>query len=416
MFQVKSNAEIGDYLDRLVTNSAYGSMRQFGRACLKLMNPNPEYEPGVEELKNRSTKMWEIKTGRKGITMDDLPIFTHLLGVTCEELLSAGEYIVPSADHMTLRQFAASREKSVWDTFVKREDKVLLNCDEFGKTVVEYALESKNYELLKYLMEQGIIWFVGPDSKEYVTTFYGGACIGQSDPTRNSLTYEMRDPLPEKNSDRLRRQMIRLAIEHKDLKMLEELKAREIPTMYLLTTPGVIVPRRDQFQDDEMIRLIADSDDSIINYFSEEFAVQQRYPSPRMNTYMFPYIGRVAELMIQQEHPLAGTVVERCAEHNRKFLQQIKDTINKDITNNAAWYQDVYKKGRRLCNQELYQRGVEEMKFMAKEEFFNFWNVNLKEGGVTNLVSINCKSEDLRISSQIFLINDAYDEIMSFDK
>lgn len=36
-------------------------------------------------------------------------------------------------------------------------------ADEFGKTVVDYAIEFKNYGFLKFLVEQGYITLVKPD-------------------------------------------------------------------------------------------------------------------------------------------------------------------------------------------------------------------------------------------------------------
>ena len=56
-----------------------------------------------------------------------------------------------------------------------REDKLILNCDEYGKTVLDYALEFKNLEFLKYLMEKKYIWFVDMDinPKEYFTECHG---------------------------------------------------------------------------------------------------------------------------------------------------------------------------------------------------------------------------------------------------
>ena len=118
MFPVKSKKEIGTYFAELVKKSDYKSMRQFGKACLERWN-----EPVNDgTLQNISDRLSQIKKGEKWIQVRDLPVFCDLLNVTCEELLSAGECIVPSAAFMTVRQFAASHDPAVWEAFVNRED------------------------------------------------------------------------------------------------------------------------------------------------------------------------------------------------------------------------------------------------------------------------------------------------------
>ena len=44
----------------------------------------------------------------------------------------------------------------------KRKD-----ADEYGKTVIDYALEYENYDFLKYLTEKKYIWFVGKDEIDF---------------------------------------------------------------------------------------------------------------------------------------------------------------------------------------------------------------------------------------------------------
>lgn len=410
MFRVKSDDEIGAYFAQLVEKKYGKPMRQFGKACLELKN-EPSDKTAVDKMANKLT---QIKKGNKGIQLTDLPAFTHLLGVTCEELLSAGEFVVPSADYMTVRQFAASHDPSEWEVFVQREDKPFLNCDEFGKNAIEYALEFKNYELLKYLMSQGYIWFVDLDPQKYLLNFGAGTSIKRRDLSeRDNLTYQLCDL--GKDSDRLRRQMIRLALENKDFEMLTKLKAREIPTLYGLSATGVWDAEPDIFWDEEMINQIADADDSVIDYFSQEFTIQERYRSERTNTYIFPYIGSVTERLIEQNHPCAEAVLKRCAEHNRRFLQQLEDTIDKILKSKAAMYEDEWMKDCRPSDEVLYQQSLGEIFFFQKDEIVTSWCSLYKEGGVTNLVYLDCENKNFRLAPLIEDINESYNKVMELE-
>ena len=56
---------------------------------------------------------------------------------------------------MTNYEIAFTDDPRVWKKYMEREDKIFLNSDEYGKTVIEYALEFKNYKFMKYLMDEG---------------------------------------------------------------------------------------------------------------------------------------------------------------------------------------------------------------------------------------------------------------------
>lgn len=410
MFSLKNNDEIGAYFAKLVEQKFQKPMRQFGKACLELQG-EPTDKTALDKMANRLT---QIKEGKKAIQLTDLPVFTHLLGVTCEELLSAGDYIVPAADYMTVRQFAASHDFSAWEVFVQREDKPFLNCDEFGRNAIDYALEFKNYDLLKYLMAQGYIWFVDLDPKKYLMNFGAGTSIKRRDPgSLDTLQYQISDVA--KDSDRLRRKMICLALEHKDFKMLTTLKAREIPTLYMMTAPGVNDAGLDTFRDEEMIQRIADAEDDVIDYFSQEFTIQELYGTKRNNTYIFPYIGSVAELLVAHNHPCAEAVLKRCTEHNHKFLQHLEKSINDIMQQKERMYEPEWMQDCRPSEDELYQQSLADIFFYRSGKFFASWGSLSHESDVSNLITIDCESKNFRLAPLIDDINESYNKIMAFD-
>lgn len=149
--------------------------------------------------------------------------------ISIEDILSAGTALVPASHRMSNYSIAYSKDPAEWTAYLKRDDKLFLNPDEYDKTVIDYALEAGNYPFLKFLMDNGYIWFVGNEKKEYNVGFGAGTSIkrreiGFHDP----LEYRM------KARDDLRFKMISLAIRDKDLDMLNRLHAREIPMLYTL--------------------------------------------------------------------------------------------------------------------------------------------------------------------------------------
>lgn len=138
--------KMGAYLKKLI-EERYPSHRKFGKAYLEAI----DVQVNDEELRKISNKLSQIINGKKGIQLEDLMVFTDLLGVSCEEIITGGNYFVPVASHMTNYEIAFTDDPRVWKKYMEREDKIFLNSDEYGKTVIEYALEFKNYKLIFHI-------------------------------------------------------------------------------------------------------------------------------------------------------------------------------------------------------------------------------------------------------------------------
>ena len=87
------NTKIGSYLAALIKNSKYKNDRQFSIAYLTLRDgaANPD------DIQNMQNRICQIKKGKKGVQIEDLPIFSELLGVSIETILSAGTSLVPAS-------------------------------------------------------------------------------------------------------------------------------------------------------------------------------------------------------------------------------------------------------------------------------------------------------------------------------
>ena len=176
MFLLESKENIGKYLKKLIKERGFEKDADFSRAYLKEKYRNIDYTEDDlnEQLKTTKSTFSQIFSGNKGITIEHLAIISKLLCVSCEEILSAGKHYAPTRNHVTNYEIARSHDRKVWDEYMKREDKLFLNCDEYRKTVIDYALEFKNYNFMKYLLEENFIWFVDNSKENYELYYYGG--------------------------------------------------------------------------------------------------------------------------------------------------------------------------------------------------------------------------------------------------
>ena len=150
MFKVKSNEEIGAYLKNII-DEKYESVRKFCKEFLL----ETDVEQSPENIRKMQNKISQILKGKKGVQTYDLPIFCKLLDKSCEAILSAGEVFVPEVNRMTNYLIAFSKDENEWKKFMSRENSLIFKTDEYGKNVIDYALEFKNYEII-YLKENFI--------------------------------------------------------------------------------------------------------------------------------------------------------------------------------------------------------------------------------------------------------------------
>ena len=149
-----NNEKIGKHLGNLIKNSEHKNDRQFCIAYLTLRDG----EANPDDIQKMQNRICQIKNGKKGVQIEDLPIFSDLLGVSIEDILSAGTVLTLVLNRKTNYSIAFSNDPSEWEAYIKRDDKLILNPDEYDKTAIDYALEAGNYPFLKYLTEKGYIY------------------------------------------------------------------------------------------------------------------------------------------------------------------------------------------------------------------------------------------------------------------
>lgn len=395
------NTKIGKHLSDLIKNSEYKNDRQFGIAYLKLRDG----EANPDDIQKMQNKICQIKQGNKGIQIADLPIFSELLGVSIEDILSAGTALAPASNRKSNYSIAFSKDPTEWESYIQSDDRLILNPDEYDKTAIDYALEAGNYLFLKYLTNKGYIWFVGDDKKEYYLGFGAGTSIkrreiGFHDP----LEYRM------KEQDDLRFKMIALAISNKDFEMLNTLHAREIPLLYTINPIQHWTLRDKQLPSstnvEQMIESIASSEDTTtIAYFFDEFETDAESNALR-STFVFPYAGKVLDALITGKRiSESKRFLEKAIDHNKKVQKELKKLVDKSKIScmelnsnltNSGYYDDAYFRRESWREYHFYA----DTGFVAY--YMPFYAKNTT-GFITNVINVTASSKNTEVQ---FLIDE----------
>ncbi len=451
MFKLNENEKIGKYLSKLITEK-YKSQRQFSRKYIEAEGGDENDDRLIDNMSNRIS---QIVNGKNSVQLSDLPIFTKLLDISCEELLSAGECFKPSGAHLTNYDVAFTDDEDIWEQYILREDKIILNSDEYGKTIIDYALEFKNIKLLKYFMEHGYIWFVGevnPPQTRWLTygnTFGAGTAIMRrpdnsynvrwhfypSDVNTHGLDSGRIIPLSRDTlqytlagSDDLRRKMVTLAIEYNEVELMHQLCAREVPPLYQLNEFPYSFPRHDgtdidDYYDEDMMIQIAEASEQILDYFSETFQIINRFQ--RTDQFLFPYMTYLLNYLIRNNSSYSEKMIKSSIEHNRYAYKRLKQLSNKAVKNCVDYNMQTWCTDRFYSENELkhyrqqYTATAKEsvkrsINFYGNDNLIvSFWDSSSGKAVamVTTVVHTTENSDDSKINSLIEELNDLYHKI-----
>lgn len=417
MFEINPEA-IGVYISDLIDESPnFVSSRDFCREWLKL-ELNTNKEPDGDSLQNRANKLSQIKKGKKNIQIDDLPVFSKLLGVSFERILSAGESDPALPKRVSNYYIAQSKSKKEWQEYIDRADKPFLYMDEFGKTIIEFAIEFKNYALIKFLLDKGCIWFDSECESDYGIIFGAGAKTQEnsSDNSENNAAISaIYKPYPMNHlhsrltdNDWFRMNVIPIACDNSDLKMLGDLRAREIPGLYFranyLSCSHPEVNSHYDANDASVVKRIANSDNKILEYFTDSFDIQSSQnccdKNGRERTFVYPYISQLLDFLIAEGKPFANRALEKMIEHSKATLDKLNGLINDSLQS------ECYDENSWRENYDFYDDG----------NFVSFRNKRTYDGIITNIAVVSKKSGDRHTQTLINNLNDIYKQIKNLGK
>ena len=404
MNYIVDKKKVGAHLKKLVEESQYPSNRQFGKACLKMMGCN---DPDDVELNRMNNRLSQIFNGQKGIQMEDMLIFSDLLEVSCEEILSAGERHVPISGHMTNYDIAFSQDKELWSSYMKREDKMFLNSDEYGKTGIDYAIEFKNYPFIKWLLDEEFIWLVDNSEYRQFGYSYGG---GTSIEKRAPWDMDNAVPLQVKYDDQLRLKIIALALENEDYDVLDEFRARETPFLHRV---GYLNDRDDAYQyyNEDYIHAIANASDNVLEYFAREFELVSNLKWK--SQFIYPFLGEVIEVLVEDhQFKKAEFLAQHVLTHNQNTYEQVESLIN--IAYTAAcdeWGDKLTEDLKRALRLQI----PKQIEYSEKNRMVSFFDSMGKDKTpicyATNIVRVKVDKTKFPIKDVLLEINMWYDRV-----
>lgn len=392
------NKKIGNYLSNLI-DQYFESGRDFCRKWLE----KEGIEITDEEVGKKANRLSQIKNGKKSIQIADLPIFSELLGVTCEEILRAEEFKDEEYQaerknrHLTNFSVAQSANKYTWRKYIKDERQPILHADEYGKTALEYALEFENYDFIKFLFDEKYIWL---DSRK------GGdglmrLSIGTDIKKNNGLTYDLHNKLISKAQ--MRMDIIALAIDKGDIAMLDELRARETPEVYYRTCYTVTGFKCADYEctKDIVEHIVKQDNEAVLKYFTEPFEISNgpRYKdgNEQKDTFIFPYYSEMLDLMIADANQYLKKALERAVAHNESTQRKLLDLIVKTKEDDFYCYSNP-----------------EKMMLHGNGDFIHFLATGSTPRFITNIVKVtkDYKGNDWEIEALIERLQNSYNNIM----
>lgn len=393
MFEIDKE-KIGNYLKNRIEEK-YGSQRQFAEKYLE--KTNPEYEG--DALRNMCNRLSQIVGGKKNIQISDLPAFSELLEVPFEEILSGGEIAAPTGVHMTNYQVAYSKDPAVWEKYVEHEDKLILNYDEYGKTVLDYIFEFKNYGFLKYLLDEKLIWFVDENSEAGILNFGAGTSIKRR--ASNEKDWGLDQDLFRRHE--LRTNAIALAIENGAYDILDAFHARECACLNYLTMSRVSTNDFTAEKNEKLIRSIAYAPEKVISYFAEEFEFSDLIGEKR--EYIYPYLGDVIDLMLNEKRYYEVEILLQAARHhNQKVYWRLKEMLKEACEAEKAL---IYH-GNAVPNEILMKDNSSSFIFSKAQDVVFFENrfTMQRENFISNLIQVKGESKAYNLKSIYEEVND----------
>lgn len=401
------NKRVGSYISGLIERN-FESARQFCIAYLKINGVN---DPTDEEIRNMANRLSQIKKGNKSIQIYDLPIFSELLNVSYEQILSGGKCLGSIKERLTNYSVSQSHSRVEWVKYIENKDQPILNPDEYGKTILDYAIQFGNYDLIKFLVEKNYIWFDSRKDKDYVMTFGAGTSIQRikfieqengvflKKANMNDLQYKLA------TEDQLRMHIISFAADNDDISMLKKLRAREIPELYYNAHYlYCCVPDFDVHYDKAMVSHISRSSNKVLEYFTEPFEIKDNVKykdgSKRKHTFIFPYISQLLDFMIENNSPYLKQALERTIKHNESTEKKLHVLIKQSVEN-SYYYAEKWKEAV-----EFYNNG----------NIIKCYDRISSNGIITNIAKVTKKSNNREIEKLINELNDSYNRIKEITK
>ena len=219
------------------------------------------------------------------------------------------------------------------------------------------------------------------------------------------------------NEDRIRLEIITLALKNDDFGMLDTLRAREIPEMYFHTHYSGVSPEFEKYYNDDLVSEIAKSSNNVVEYFTQELEIHNKFmykDDNRVNTFMYPYISELLDKLIMNKHPYMEFALKNAIKHSQKILDFIKNSISDSIESMLDIYKATYQE-EQLTQLKIsfIDKATDELNIYDNchsIKYFDFFGGTGK-GITTTLAHVSVKSNDDLINRLINELNNLYNRI-----
>ena len=229
---------------------------------------------------------------------------------------------MPITNRRTNYNIAFSTDERDWIDYLNREDCIAAYADEFGKTVLDYALEFKNYGFIRFLIDNGYITLVSGNSSWKNSFDFGAETSIKTRPYDTKTIHHEFD-----ENVILRTQIISLALENNDYNVLYEMKAREIPPQYSVTPYNSSYTKFNDYYDAHFIDAIIHSKSKVIKYFCEEYEIPCQWHGEIYSVWLYPFFGKLIEKAIKMKSNKIDLLLDTAIRHNEDIYNRLKKAI-----------------------------------------------------------------------------------------
>lgn len=208
----------------------------------------------------------------------------------------------------------------------------------------------------------------------------------------------------------LRTQIISLALENNDYDVLYNMRAREIPPQFTMTTYSLTSLNFSDYYDVQFIDAILSSKSEIVRYFCEEYYVESHWQKGTKFLWLYPFFDKLIIQAVKSNNSEAKNLLDVAIQHNDKTYNNLKRAILKVIKHMK---ETLF---RNVNFQKLIVDVLRDFKVNEKNGIISFYCPFLGENSdivATNIIFASVESKNSEIESKIHKLNELYSKIIN---
>lgn len=194
------------------------------------------------------------------------------------------------------------------------------------------------------------------------------------------------------------------------------------PAIYNINICGTFGDDLIRQRNEDLICKIAESEDDIIEYYSDEYEVKDRHN--HTNRFIYPYLSEVIEIMIENGNKNVERVLEKSIIHNEYVFNCLLENLNTYtqmlITKADEEYGDgITPELKKINRVNARREALIYFKYNPDAKIVSYYygiKRNVIEGMVSNIISIEKIPEKEPIKELVEKLNDLANKIIELGK